>query len=82
MGKVLIDYRSSGSDWTLSISDNGIGMAAGDHAPKAGLGTGIVEALVKNLKGEITVSDAGPGTIVSICRQEAGGVRTDVSTAA
>ncbi|RVH02761.1 sensor histidine kinase [Sinorhizobium meliloti] len=78
-GTILIDYRSSGRDWTLSVADNGIGMAAGHDAPKAGLGTGIVEALVKNLDGEITLSDAGPGTMVTIDHQESAELRADLS---
>ncbi|MBY2995133.1 PAS domain-containing protein [Rhizobium leguminosarum] len=78
-GTIVIDYRSSGDDWALSVTDNGIGMPAG--APKAGLGTGIVEALVKTLNGEIQLSDADPGTAVTISRQESAGSR-DISTAA
>lgn len=82
MGKIVIDYRSSGNDWTLSVTDNGIGMPAGSDAPKAGLGTGIVEALSKNLQGEIRLSDADPGTAVTITHQEGAGLRTGLSTAA
>ncbi|NKK80596.1 sensor histidine kinase [Rhizobium leguminosarum] len=78
-GTIVIDYRSSGDDWALSVTDNGIGMPAG--APKAGLGTGIVEALVKSLNGEIQLSNAGPGTAVTISHQESAGSR-DISTAA
>lgn len=81
-GTIAIDYRSSGKDWTLSISDNGIGMPVGDDAPKAGLGTGIVEALVKNLEGELTLSDADPGTVVTISHRETLGLRADFSPAA
>lgn len=81
-GTIVIDYRSPGTDWTLSITDNGIGMPVGSDAPKAGLGTGIVEALAKNLQGEIKLSDAGPGTIVTISHRASAGLRTDVSTAA
>ena len=55
---------------------------AGSDAPKAGLGTGIVEALAKNLQGEIQLSDAGPGTAVTISHQESADLRTDLSTAA
>lgn len=72
-GTITIDYRSSGSDWTLSVSDNGTGMPTGAAAPKAGLGTGIVEALAKNLDGEIQVSDAAPGTAVTIMHRGARG---------
>ncbi|WEZ85041.1 histidine kinase dimerization/phosphoacceptor domain -containing protein [Rhizobium sp. 32-5/1] len=81
-GTILVDYQSSGKDWTLSITDDGIGMPAGSDAPKAGLGTGIVEALVKNLGGEINLSDAGPGTIVKISHQESAGSQTSFSNAA
>jgi two-component sensor histidine kinase len=68
-GTILIDYRSSGRDWTLAVADNGIGMPQDTMHPRRGLGTGIVEALVKNLDGEMTLSDAGPGTIVTIDHQ-------------
>lgn len=80
-GKISIDYQSSGKDWTLSIADNGIGMPPGDDAPKAGLGTGIVEALVKNLQGEISLTNADPGTIVTISHRETSGAGTEVSSA-
>ncbi|WP_291205091.1 sensor histidine kinase [Hyphomonas sp.] len=69
-GVILIDYHAAGDDWTLSVTDNGIGMPEGKDAPKAGLGTGIVEALSKNLLGEIEVSNAGPGTAVTIRHRE------------
>ncbi len=81
-GMIKIDYQSSDKDWTLSISDNGIGMPVGNDAPRAGLGTGIVEALVKNLEGEITLSDASPGTVVTISHRETPGLQTVFSPAA
>lgn len=81
-GTIMIDYRSSGAEWTLSITDNGIGMPVGSDAPKAGLGSGIVEALTRNLGAEIRVSDASPGTAVTINHQERADVRTDLPAAA
>lgn len=65
-GQITIAFASEGRDWTLSVTDNGIGMPKGQAAPKAGLGTGIIEALTKNLQSEIEVSSAEPGTIVTI----------------
>ena len=65
-GTIAVDYASDGEGWTLSVADDGIGMAEGDKAPKAGLGTSIVEALSKNLAGEIETSDGAPGTVVTI----------------
>ncbi|MDP2082409.1 MAG: histidine kinase dimerization/phosphoacceptor domain -containing protein [Pseudotabrizicola sp.] len=65
-GRIEVGYLAKGSNWTLSVTDNGIGMQAGSSAPKAGLGTGIVEALTKNLKCELQMSEANPGTAVTI----------------
>lgn len=81
-GTIVIDYRSVGSDWTLTVADNGIGVPVGDDAPKAGLGTGIVEALVKNLDGKIELSDADPGTLVKISQRKTADFDTNQSTVA
>ncbi|RWR23071.1 sensor histidine kinase [Paenirhodobacter populi] len=70
-GAIAIDYNSAGGDWTLSVTDDGIGMSTGGDAPRAGLGTGIVEALARNLEAEIRLSDADPGTAVTITHREA-----------
>ncbi|MGV8831391.1 MAG: sensor histidine kinase [Devosia sp.] len=81
-GIITVGYRSSGSDWTLSVTDNGIGMAGGSNAPKGGLGSGIVEALAKSLRGGIHLSDAGPGTMVTISHQESAGLQPYLPSAA
>ena len=48
--RVLITFSSAGDAWTLTVADNGIGRAA-DLSPRknGGMGTVIVEALVKQL---------------------------------
>lgn len=81
-GLIAIDYRSSGNDWILSVTDDGIGMPTGDDAPKAGLGSGIVQALAKNMQGDIQMGDAGPGTVVTIRHRHDAGLGADVSAAA
>jgi two-component sensor histidine kinase len=53
----------------LIVSDDGIGMPAGAGAPKPGLGTGIIEALAKNLDAEIRMGSAAPGTSISIVHE-------------
>jgi two-component sensor histidine kinase len=70
-GGIAVDYRSDGPNWTLSVRDNGIGMPTGAEKAKPGLGTGIVEALSKQLRGVISVSDAEPGTVVALVHDEA-----------
>lgn len=81
-GTITVDYRSSGADWTLSVTDNGIGMPTGSAAPKAGLGTGIVEALARNLASEIEVTDAAPGTAITLKHREGADNQSDLPTAA
>jgi two-component sensor histidine kinase len=69
-GRITINYQSEGANWTLSVSDDGAGMPSEPEKVKAGLGTGIVEALAKHLGSIIRVSDAEPGTSVTIFHQE------------
>ena len=64
-GRIEVDYLAGGTGWTLSVGDDGIGMPAADGM-KPGLGTGIVEALAKQLGATVTVTAAAPGTKVSI----------------
>jgi two-component sensor histidine kinase len=81
-GRIAVDYRSTGKDWTLSVADDGVGMPSGHDAPRAGLGTGIVEALTKNLGGEIELTKPRPGTAVTIRHLEARGLQGDLPDAA
>jgi PAS domain S-box-containing protein len=67
-GDIDVDYRAHGDGFVLSVTDNGVGMATGVGLPKPGLGTGIVDALAKQLGGTVEVTDASPGTMVSIVR--------------
>ena len=67
-GRIAVDYRANGTGWTLSVRDDGIGMLAGGSV-KPGLGTGIVEALSRQLDASVSVTDAGPGTRVSIVHE-------------
>lgn len=72
-GRISVDYSSSGGKWTLVVADDGVGMPKGSEAPQAGLGTGIVEALARNLNGDIQVNDTGPGTAVTISHKDSAG---------
>jgi two-component sensor histidine kinase len=65
-GKIAVDYRSSGAAWRLSVKDDGVGMPTGSDVAKAGLGTGIVEALTKHLGASIEVIASNPGVEVTI----------------
>jgi len=80
-GKIKVDYRSHGPNWTLSVTDNGVGMPTGAASVKPGLGTSIVQALSAQLHGVIKVSDANPGTAVSIAHTQLAIVANDAITA-
>jgi two-component sensor histidine kinase len=65
-GKITVEYWSRPTGWRLTVVDNGVGMP-GDHATrKPGLGTGIVDALSKQLDATVAITDTGPGTRVAI----------------
>ncbi|MGI8610862.1 MAG: sensor histidine kinase [Sphingomicrobium sp.] len=64
-GKITVFVEDEGA-WLLSVSDNGTGMPVGRKRGKPGLGTGIVEALSKQLDASVTVLGANPGTRVEV----------------
>ena len=65
-GSVTVDYAANGEGWALNVEDDGVGIAAGDGQGTPGLGTGIVDALAKQLGATVTTSDNKPGTTVSV----------------
>ena len=66
-GKITVAYEVFGKDWKLSVVDNGIGKPDGVFAqPKTGLGTGIVNALAKQLNAQVETQSGSHGTTVSI----------------
>jgi two-component sensor histidine kinase len=65
-GKIVVSFAAVDGAWLLSVSDNGIGMPVGEKRGKPGLGTGIVEALSRQLEASVTVLDANPGTRVEV----------------
>jgi chemotaxis protein methyltransferase CheR len=67
-GQITVAYDVSGTNWKLSVSDNGIGKPPdGVFAqPKTGLGTGIVKALSSQLDAKVETLAGPKGTTVSI----------------
>jgi two-component sensor histidine kinase len=74
-GKIKVDYYSHGPNWSLSVTDNGVGMDADAANTKAGLGTSIVQALTRQLQAEIGVANANPGTAVTIAHTQIAAVQ-------
>ncbi len=57
----------AGTNWQLSVADNGIGGPPGVFAQaKAGLGTSIVKALAQQLDACVEVSSGPQGSTVSV----------------
>jgi two-component sensor histidine kinase len=65
-GRIKVVYRADGDGWRLSVTDDGVGVIAKTAAAKIGLGTSIVQALANKLKARVEITDATPGTRVSI----------------
>jgi two-component sensor histidine kinase len=66
-GRITVEFEVSGTDWKLSVVDNGIGKPDDVFAqPKSGLGTGIVKALAKQLDSQVVTNSDRQGTSVSV----------------
>jgi two-component sensor histidine kinase len=66
-GQITVSYEVSGTDWKLSVRDNGVGKPDDVFAqPKTGLGTGIVKALAKQLDSQVVTLSGPKGTTVSV----------------
>jgi len=65
--RINIAYDVDGTNWKLSVADNGIGKPDGVFAqPKTGLGTGIIKALAQELNARVETLAGPEGTIVSV----------------
>ena len=65
--QILVTYEVDGSDWKLTVSDNGVGKIPGNNPPvPAGLGTTIVDALATQLGARVELDGGVSGLRVSI----------------
>ena len=65
-GRIIVGFDVSGTDWRLSVSDNGVGKPDVSAPAKSGLGTGIVTALAKQLDAKLETLSGPTGTTVSV----------------
>ena len=68
-GHIEVTYKAAGGGWQLVVEDDGVGIDDADSVVP-GLGTSIVNALSKNLRASVAVSNGAPGTIVTITNPE------------
>ena len=65
--RITITYAVDGTNWKLSVADNGIGRPDGVFAqPKSGLGTGIIKALAQQMDAKVETLANPEGTTVSV----------------
>jgi two-component system, sensor histidine kinase PdtaS len=69
VGTITVDYRATDGDWLLSVDDDGIGMPQDGEKARPGLGTGIVDALTRQLQADVSISDGHPGTKIRIAHR-------------
>jgi two-component sensor histidine kinase len=64
---IVVAYEINGSDWKLTVADNGRGKAVdGWPPPKIGLGTTIVNALAQQLNARVETVSGADGTTVAV----------------
>lgn len=64
---IVVSYRVAGTDWKLTVADNGIGKPdVSASVTKPGLGTSLVKALTRQLDGLVETVSNSRGTAVSI----------------
>ena len=65
--RIVVTYTMTGSDWRLSIADNGVGKpTGGPTATKTGLGTSTVNALAQQLDARVDLASGSSGTVLSV----------------
>ena len=65
VAQIAVGFDVAGTDWKLSVADNGIG-APGFAQAKTGLGTSIINALAQQLDARVDVLSEAEGTTVSV----------------
>jgi chemotaxis protein methyltransferase CheR len=64
---VTVRYEINGTDWKLTVSDNGVGRAEQGGPPaKGGLGTSLVKALAQQLDAKVVIISGPTGMSVSV----------------
>jgi chemotaxis protein methyltransferase CheR len=65
-GHITVGYEVDGTNWKLSVSDDGVGMPHHKPGEKTGLGTSLLKALAQQLEAQVDIASGPKGTVVSI----------------
>ena len=64
---IVVSYKVAGTDWKLTISDNGVGKPdLSASQKKGGLGTSLVQSLAKQLDAQVDIASDSHGRVISI----------------
>ena len=64
---IVVSYKVAGTDWKLTISDNGVGKPdLSASQKKGGLGTSLVQSLAKQLDAQVDIASDSHGRAISI----------------
>ncbi len=66
-GTIVVAYKTVGSGWRISVSDDGVGLSnTAMSDPRSGHGTEIIRALAQELDARVVVKSDSEGTRVSV----------------
>lgn len=65
-GRIEIGYQAEGPNWHLSVRDDGVGVPTDASSVRSGIGTGVVQALARQLRATVDITSAAPGTLVCV----------------
>jgi chemotaxis protein methyltransferase CheR len=67
--RIRVTFEKAGTDWKLSVSDNGIGRRLSeDPSTSTGLGTALIAALAKQLDALVSETSTKKGLTVEVTR--------------
>jgi two-component system, sensor histidine kinase PdtaS len=81
-GKITVDCKIDGPNWTLSVKDDGVGMPRDPDLVRVGLGTSIVDALAKQLSATVEVTSEHPGVRTAVTHRQIALVADDAGSGA
>ncbi len=64
--EILVKYETLGTNWRLTVSDNGVGYPAQGAGSLDGLGSTLIKALTQQMKAQIETVSSSNGLSVSI----------------
>jgi chemotaxis protein methyltransferase CheR len=65
-GHIEVSYTVNGPKWSLSVTDNGVGMAKDAKEKKSGLGSTLIDALAQKLEATVNTQSSAGGTKVLV----------------